>query len=283
LVSFFFPSLLGGVNGYVATVCALVQRVASTATRKVKDSVTGSVSSQVITTYSTSSVQIMTVLGSDSGTMAPPSLPADSSTAWYVPLADVTLGGVGVPWVAGTTIAQSKIAQTWEGGWIRRGRIQLATPAKIMTGAFSAGVNGRASTPLSNRWGATIACSAVLQHATNGAATWLILDDTHDWSRRVLTVKMCSIIGSGIAPVPPDQTTAPLPISSPERFFLSPTFAGDPTLIRNTVAGWTVGGSTNINLAHYQGRLEIEFNGAPFRGPTDYYVVIVEGSDQYIF
>jgi hypothetical protein len=287
-----FPTSVG--HGYIATVYALVQRIATTGARKFKDPTTGNVSTQVVTLYTSATVTVGVALGLADGSFTPPTLPADSSTAWYVPLANIKLDdGAGGAWTSGAVIAQTRITQTWPAGWIRRNRVQLAEPASIMSSSYSAGVNGRASTPLSSRWGASISVTAVLQHVSAAPGVFTILDGLHDWHRRTVWISGVSIFSGGPSDgVPPDQAS-PAPYgmdtgaANGGAYGPALNFCGAGPA-RQQIASWnvgTVGSPSLLNLyMETSGILTVEFNGAPriFAG-HGYYLVTIEGTDTFQF
>lgn len=281
-----FPTS-GTANGRFDTVYALVQRTATTATRKVKDTTTGQTSSQLVTIYSTPTVTIGVQAGPEDGSFAATPLPADSSTAWYFPLAYIVLDdGLSGPWTQGTVIGQSRIAQGYDAGWIKRNRIQFARPASIMSTVFSSPANGRAATSL-DQWGASIMIAAVLQNkSTTGSE--IVLDSTHDWRRRVVTLKVGRVIDSGASlPARPDDL-----IQSPTEFDATLTeFVFTPAAVtfgtHTTIATWDVDGDgTEIVTfkVNASGGLEFMFTdtgGKPTNG-VSYYYVQAEATDNFL-
>lgn len=282
-----FPSSV--TNGYTATVYALVRRIATPEARKIKDPATGNVSTQTINVYSTATVDISVAQGPADGTFNAPTLPADSSTAWYIPLCNIKLdNGSGGAWTQGAAIAQSRITQTWAAGWIKRNRVQLASAASIMSTTYNASANGRASTPLSERWGASISVCAVLQHKSAAAGTYVVFDDQRDWSRRCVTIKAWDIVAAGPTNGTPDQAS-PIPISSrstaPAFFWMY--FTADKNASRNQIGEWDVDGTGNHRIRFHvnAGVLEVEFfespSGVAGSGANNY-VVMVEATDQFL-
>lgn len=288
-----FPSSV--TNGRTDTVYALVERVATTGSRKVKDVATGQVTTQVINLFSTATVEIHVAQGPADGTFAAPTLPADSGTAWYIPLANVKLdNGSGGAWTQGNDIAQSRITQTWEPGWIKRNRVQLARAASIMSTTFNASANGRASTPLSDRWGASISAGAILQAKSNSPGSFVQIDGNYDWSRRFAKVYLGKIVQSnGTSPALPDSVSpAPAAFASADNrgffgFYFIPPKPGSGTLYITGPDGWDIYGDGSEALF-----LAIDSNGAllgefahtgSLAGSVSYYALMVEATDQFVF
>jgi hypothetical protein len=282
-----FPSSSGS-DGRFDTVYALVQRTATTDTRKIRDSATGQTSSQLVNIYSTPTVTIAVQPGPEDGSFAAAPLPADSSTAWYFPLAYIVLDdGLGGPWTQGTAIGQSRISQGYDAGWIKRNRIQFAKSASIMSTVFSEPANGCAATPLSDRWGGTISVVGVLQNkSTTGSE--LVFDDNFDWRRRVLTIKAGRVIdsGAGLPARPDDLIQSPTEFdATTTQFLFTPAEVATSTHV--TIATWDVNedGTEIVTFkVNDAGALEVMFTdtgGMPADG-VSYYYVQAEATDNFL-
>ncbi len=288
-----FPSS-GGSNGRTDTVYALVQRTATTAARKVKDPATGNVSTQTITIYKDVTVTLGSAHGAEDGSFTPPTLSADSSTAWYIPLANIKLDdGAGGAWTQGTAIAQSRITQTWNAGWIKRNRVQLAESASIMSDTFNSSVNGRASTPLSNRWGATISVAAILQAKTSASGTYKTIDNRHDWGQRMAKVYLGKFVESGgsNSNVPDATTSVPLAFRDTENkgffgFYWIPIKPSSGVRYIIGPSGFDPignGDETFFLAVDSSGNLVGEFISTTLPGGVSYYGLIIEATDQFKF
>lgn len=291
-----FPSSSGS-DGRVDLVYAIVESVATTGERKVKHPQTGQVLTEEITLYTSPTVSFGVVKGAEDGSFSVDLPPADTGTKWYFPLAVILLDdGAAGPWTEGTAIAQSRISQIWDGGWISRNRVQLAEAASIMSDVYSSGANGRATTPLSNRWGATISVAAVLQHKTDGTGAYVDLDTSHDWSRRMLTVRFMSILGdptnTGSQGTTPDSTAVPPLFVDPTTIvpFMSVCFAPATPLSgylspRLKILSIPLDSTNKLNLnVNDSGHLQVEFKGTPldYNSTTPVYLLVIEGSDQFL-
>jgi hypothetical protein len=290
-----FPSSSGS-DGRVDLVYAIVESVATEGERKVKHPLTGQVTTQELTLYTSPTVTFGVVTGEQDGSFTVNDPPADTATEWHFPLAFVLLddGALG-PWTQGTAIAQTRITQTWDGGWVSRNRVQLAQAASIMSTTYVPGNNGRASTPLSNRWGGSIGVSMVLQHKTDGTGVYVSLDTSHDWSRRLLRVTLMSIVsdltGSNLVATTPDsESVPPLSILTAVLPFVGVCFTPGiplPGYLGGQMGVLAIPLDTGKFLNLYvddNGYLKGEFAGVPYdyNGTTPVYLVIVEASDQFL-
>jgi hypothetical protein len=198
----------GTTHGRIDVVYALVQQEAVIANRKIKDPSTGVKTTQSVTAYKNPTVTFAVQRGSESTTPAIPSLPADSSTAWYFPLAQIALdnGSTG-PWTEGNSLAQSRITQLWQGAWIAPQRVRRHVPASIMATTYSSGSNGVANITLGSRFGSMITRCAVVQHKTS-SATPVVLDTSVNYQYRFINIRAV-LLSSGVNhDVPGTETTS---------------------------------------------------------------------------
>lgn len=279
-----FPSSSGS-DGRVDLVYAIVESVATQDERKVKHPQTGQVLTETVTIFTSPTVSFGVVTGAQDGTFTVGDVPTDTGTKWHFPLAFILLddGALG-PWTQGTAIAQTRISQFWNSGWISRNRVQLAEAASVMSDAYSAGVNGRATTPLSNRWGASITACAVMQHKVDGTGGYIVVDGNHDWRGRIITIKCGRVADNANAAAMPDDTTKITRFGAASGDATAQIFAFTPQSVpaatHQAIAGatWNPNSETISFFVNDTGQLEAEFQGTP---TTAYYLFLVEASDQF--
>lgn len=287
-----FPTSV--TNGRTDLVYALIQRTATTANRRIKDTTTGNVSTQTVTVYSTPTVTIDVAHGPADGTFDPPALPADSSTAWYVPLAFLTLDdGAGGPWTQGNTISRFRIFEAWPAGWIKRSRIQVTAAASLMTDVvYNPSANGRSSAGLTNQWGSNLRECAILQRKTAGSGTYAVFDNKHDWRRRYAKISIGRVVTAvgGSTSIPPEtdggSTTGKAFNETLTGFYwINSDETGTSGGTYATVLDWSVGGDTQkrllIGVNNQTGALGFAFAGTD--ATESHFVVEVEASDPFKF
>ena len=278
-----FPSSVGP---RIDLVYAKVELVDTAESRKYKDPNTGAVTTSPVTLYSTPTVTFGVVTGADDGSLTVGDVPADTASAWHFPLAFLFLdNGSGGAWTQGTAIAQTRINQFWDSGWIRRHRVQLAESASIMSDLFDPAVNGRASTPLSNRWGASISVSAILQVKVDGTGVFKVLDNAHDWSRRFAKIYAGYLADSiGNAATPDGSSPAPARFDPTTNVLSTFQFIGATAGSRYLLQDWHVGSAEHLKFyLSTTGALEVEFVGGPLGGGgSSVYVILIEASDQFL-
>lgn len=279
-----FPSSSGS-DGRIDLVYAIVESVATTDERKVKHPTTGQVTTQEVTIYTSPTVSFGVITGAQDGTFTVADVPADTAVKYHFPLAIILLddGSLG-PWTQGTAISQTRISQFWDGGWISRNRVQLAEAASVMSDAFDPAVNGRASTPLSNRWGASISVCAVMQHKVDGTAGHIVVDSAHDWRGRIITIKCGRVADNANAAALPDDATKITRFGAASGDATAQIFAFTPQSVPGGThqaianATWSPNSETVNFYVNDTGGLEAEFQGTP---TTAYYLFLVEASDQF--
>ena len=251
----------------IDVVYALIQRGATGASREVKDS-QGSVSTQTVNVRKPLQITIGIQQGTEAVTPAAPSLPSDSSTAWYVPLAYVTLVH---PYSAGAAITQAMITQGWPGGWIPQTRRRKYKPASAMAAVYNAGINGRANVTMGDQFGAALEIAACMQHVTN-SASWVTIDAGHDWRYRIAELSVTRLSTTPGAASPPT-------VGSP----LGTTTSGPRYTGVGLTSFWdaTVGsGTPSFRVDNSTGELQVQFNFAP-NGSLDVYWIAVKSTEQF--
>lgn len=262
-------------NNRIDVLYALVQRTATTAARKVKDPTTGVVSTQTITIYTAPTVTLGVQPGVEAGSPTVPALPADSSSAWYVPLANVTLTH---PYTLGSALTQAQVAPAWSPNWLIPSLVRGYLPY-LLTPAASGFVQATTRTA-DGVWGQYGRIGMAVRW-TNSAAGVGQLDKARDWRRRVVRVRTFLPPDEGGAPHHPPLQSATVPGAlvaddSGQRFtgttganFYTFTTAG------GTVFAFRANGGT--------GYLELQLSGNIIDGVNgDNYFIDVEFTDQFL-
>jgi len=168
------------VSTRIDVVYAVLQRSTTTASRKVKDKTTGQITTQTLTVAKPPTVTIGVVTGVEGG--GAPSIPADTVTAWYFKLAEITFT---TGW--GGTVLQSQIVQAFPGGFIPIERVRSFQHA---TGfAANSSQISLAATKVDERFGVGIRKMIPIAHA-GASANWATLDDSIDWRGRAVRVSI---------------------------------------------------------------------------------------------
>lgn len=247
-------------------VYALIKRGSTQEQREQRDSA-NQTSLQQFTVRKPLEITLGVQIGTEAVTPSAPSLPADSSSAWYIPLAYVTL----VHPYSGGAITQSQITQAWPAAWIPQTRTQRFRPASCMANAYSAGVNGRASTDMSERFGAALSVAANIQHAVN-SASWVVIDSNADWRYRIVKV---SALRLGATPASTSAAGAPLGSDHSPPLY---THSGATNFWEPTIGTGTPAFRANPS----NGALEVLFNFNPPGGfPANTWWIHAEATEQF--
>jgi hypothetical protein len=252
---------------------ALIQRSGTTASRKVKDPTTGIVSTQSITIYKDVAISFGIQVGSEGGGAPVPSLPSDTSTAWYVALAEVRLahpfvGGALTHGYALGGAGTGRIAQVWPGSWIADQRLRRHQGFTSVVN--SSGVVASA-TQTTERSGAGARCVFTIRQVT-GSANYYKLDTTRDWRGRLVRARVVKLTPAGTAPHAVTAAGAPT----------SDLDTGSRMTGTDGADFWTSGGSPTpiyLRANSSTGALEIKFDNA---GAPDEWVIDIEATDQFL-
>lgn len=159
--------------------------------RTIKDVASGNVTTQTINIYDVPTVTL-TILAGTPGSGVPPSLPADSASAFNFSLAALTIAS---GYTSGAAITQSLITATWNGGWIHPQRVHGLRPMSI----FLTAVNERILDSLSERWGGYKRYLGYFKMLSTTSATnssGVIIDNSIDWRRRLIRASV-AVVGDG--------------------------------------------------------------------------------------
>jgi hypothetical protein len=166
-------------------------RTSTTASRKFKDPTTGEVSTQTLPWYSDVSVTINIAQGTAGGAAA--TLPADTATAWNLPLCWIDLPAAA--YALGGALDQDWITQCWERAWFEP---VARTYEKYTVGAFDATIQHATTLDVSTRNPANLKIAVpvkLLDTAPTGSYAGAVLDTRHDWRGRMVRF---SVIGTGL-------------------------------------------------------------------------------------
>lgn len=180
---------------------AMVTRTASAgAARKVK-SVTGEITSPALTVETKPTVSYVIAAGTTAA-------PADTSTAWNLPLATIT---VPAGYTEGTVILVSQITQVWLRSFVPASAVRSVFGAAF--GASGVGVPGvlepLAPEPDWSRFGSERTFVTAFTHKANGAGTAFLADRFGNlaWINRIVRFSMIRAVShAGVYPAPAGVT-----------------------------------------------------------------------------
>lgn len=264
-------------------VYCLVQRATSVqASREFKDPTSGDVTTQSLALASDATMTFGIVAGTPAASPSVPSLPADSSTAWYVPLADVYIptGFNAAATFIGS--AGSSISQAWSAGGIPPERVREYRKTVGFNGN-SSGIQSQQS--LAPRDGG-VALDRMMKTpkvitsvlvSIPGSGNTATIDTNYDWRFRLIkaTILRPPSQGSGVLYPQPDLVTvggAPSNVASIDWFFSG---NGSVTMSAGTPA--VVLGVSSLGALTFKSA-----NASTDGANGDSYVIMVEMTPQFV-
>lgn len=253
------------VSTRIDVVYVVLQRSTTTASRKVKDPSTGAVTTQVLTVAKPPTVTIGVVTGIEGGGV--PTIPADTSSAWYFKLAEITFT---TGWAG--TVLQSQIVQAFAGGFIPVERVrsfQHSTGFVVNSTGLGAG-----TTKIDERFGVKITKVIPVTHAS-AHANWATIDSSIDWRKRLVRVSILRAAQEAGAYREAHLVQYP---GSSEQLSGGWALTGDGDAAQTIYSGGTPTKEVRVDTS---GNLLLRINAAKLgSGASDGYVLIVEASEK---
>lgn len=177
----FASTTLGRVDTVYATVDWNVPAL-GTRPRRIKDTTTGTVTTEDTTVYREPRVRIFVAAGTE-GSTTPGAVPADGGSSWNVKLMEVALPA---PYTTNAILlggSGSYIRQAWERGGVEGRSVKLVRPGMGM--AFTDADAGLDATRVNSSRGSEFhIVRAAFRHT--GATALVVLDAAMDWRHRML-------------------------------------------------------------------------------------------------
>jgi hypothetical protein len=264
---------------------AVVQRGTSvSAARRTKSLISEQVSTQTVTLETVPQVTFVVATGAH---LAPPSMPADTSTAWCIPLANLTTPS---GYTSGTTYLQSNITQIWQRGWIAQNRVQGLVPGTLF--GTTPGTLGKPDTlidnvtsdaPMASRWGGRIQLAQLVKH-TGASSSVIVLDSSIDWRFRKARIEVLIAADQG-------GHTYPEPSSSMTIGGAFASLSSGPIYTGNTTTMYTAvtpdpgdgNGARSMVFSCDSSGLYVVMNFAKIWGGNTGVYIEVTATDQFIF
>lgn len=173
--------------------------------RQFKDPTSGNVSEQSLTLATDPSVGFAYIPGTASGSPVPPTLLGDTSTTWFIALANFFIPAGFNPATTLLGNGGSYIQQVWRRGGIDPRRVNGYTPA---SGNGTLGASGVVvADTVFQRWSSQVRFGVALTAPVTATSTLATLDATIDWRNRHITITVSRPFdaGSGVRFPPPEQ------------------------------------------------------------------------------
>jgi hypothetical protein len=253
-----------------------------TASRRWKDPTTGERSTQSVLLTKVATVTFNIAPGTEGAPNTVPAIPADSGTAWNIPLANVLLQA---GYTSGDTLttygigpATHKTRQVWARavlppsvvGSVRMGRVNPVS-----------GVAASADLPFHRLTGReTVVCSFRHTGGSGGSPAEVTLDRGRDYRTSMVRIGLSRVTAQGTGTVYPAPSRVKDGGASEKADSLWLNTGWDDT----GSWFWNTGGTPDVRfyVGSSDGRLYAKIPAAPIDGGGDEYVVVVEVLDSFM-